>query len=211
MSLPGIDVTSGLERLGGSHKLYRSLLQGFHRDYHTAVERLRVLLAGRRQDAVTAAVGLSHAIKGVAGNLGAREVHEAARELERGIKQENREQWPDLLDRLEQALAVVLASIALMTREERAPEAEAWEMRPDRPINRETVAPLLEELFSLLEMNDVQAEACLESLADLLKGTVMQQELTLLAEQISAFDFDAAMITLSAMAKSMNLPLGRRA
>ncbi|MEO5340758.1 MAG: response regulator [Magnetococcus sp. MYC-9] len=205
MGLPGIDVTAGLDRLCNNHTLYRSLLQEFDQDYRHAVETLRVLWAGKRQDDILAAVSLAHAIKGIAGNLGARTLYEAARDLEQCLKRDEREQCAEWLDRLERALAVVLESIASMA-EKAAPEAEEGGAPADASINREEVSDTIHKMFSLLKQRDVEAEEHVESLEKLLRGTHMNQELASLAEQIRQFDFDAARSTLSTMAHSLNLP-----
>ncbi|MBF0191828.1 MAG: response regulator [Magnetococcales bacterium] len=80
--LPGLDLREALARVKGNERLLGELLVAFCREHGGSAQRIRELLAaGERQ----AASRLAHAVKGPAGNLGARELWEAARELEQRI------------------------------------------------------------------------------------------------------------------------------
>ncbi|WP_269530768.1 two-component regulator propeller domain-containing protein [Chitinimonas sp. BJYL2] len=82
--LPHVDVEAGLRTLSGSQRLYRRLLQRFHEGYAEAPQQLAAhLAAGRFEDAHR----LAHTIKGLAGNMGAFALGEAARELEQLLEQ----------------------------------------------------------------------------------------------------------------------------
>lgn len=89
LSIPGVDVVAGLRRAGGNGDLYRKLLRtcaGKHADGERMVRQH--LADGRRDDALR----LAHSVKGVAGNLGAVPLHQAAAALEEAIA----EHTPDL-------------------------------------------------------------------------------------------------------------------
>ncbi|WP_426196234.1 response regulator [Massilia sp. DWR3-1-1] len=71
-----LDLVRGLQRLDGDRLLQRRLLQGFLDSHHELIDRLHTLLAaGSRAHAIE----LVHAVKGVAGNLGADALSEACR------------------------------------------------------------------------------------------------------------------------------------
>jgi PAS domain S-box-containing protein len=79
LSLPGIDVATGLSRTDGNEKLYRRLLLRFReaqRDFPDAFRESR-----RRGDA-GAATRLAHDLRAVAGTLGAMAVEQETRALE---------------------------------------------------------------------------------------------------------------------------------
>ncbi|MBF0461722.1 MAG: response regulator [Magnetococcales bacterium] len=205
--LAGIDVASGLDRLDGEHQIYRALLREFQQDYQHAAAQLQRLLAGRRQDDVASAGRLAHAIKGVAGNLGARDVHLAAHELEQGIKMDDRAAWPELVARLAQAMAVVSASIHRLTEAEQVPSEASGTGLTDAPWPVEAVTNLLTEILALLKKGDIKAEERVQALATLLRGSPVQEALGPLTRQIGDFDFDGARITLAAMAQNLQLAL----
>jgi PAS domain S-box-containing protein len=82
-SLPGFDLSAGLARLMGNQRLYRKLLLDFGRQYAAAAADIRhVLDKGDFQQAYS----LVHNVKGLAGNLAAKDLQAAAAELEKLVK-----------------------------------------------------------------------------------------------------------------------------
>ena len=78
-----LDEEAGLNRLGGNRELYLKLLRDFIAGYgETPAQLLQELRANRREEAIHRA----HAIRGVAGNLGGRELEAAAAELEKACR-----------------------------------------------------------------------------------------------------------------------------
>jgi signal transduction histidine kinase/ligand-binding sensor domain-containing protein/DNA-binding response OmpR family regulator/HPt (histidine-containing phosphotransfer) domain-containing protein len=83
-AVPGLDVADGLARVGGNTKLYKKLLHRFATTEADAAERIATALAAPDR---ALAERLAHTIKGVAGNIGAAEVQQAAAVLEQAIKE----------------------------------------------------------------------------------------------------------------------------
>jgi PAS domain S-box-containing protein len=75
----GLDSASGLRRVGGNAKLYVKLLRQFGKQQADAVGEIRAALAAND---VESATRLAHTLKGVAGNLGAGDVQDAAAAVE---------------------------------------------------------------------------------------------------------------------------------
>ena len=86
LSLPparGLDIEAGLNRLGGNKKLYMKLLRDFIAEYgETPTELMQELRSDQRE----AVVSLVHAIRGIAGNIGGKELEAAAGELENACR-----------------------------------------------------------------------------------------------------------------------------
>jgi signal transduction histidine kinase/CheY-like chemotaxis protein/HPt (histidine-containing phosphotransfer) domain-containing protein len=79
----GLDVEEGLNRVGGDQKFYLKLLRNFVAEYgETPMLLLQELQANRREDAIHRV----HAIRGVAGNLGGKDMEAAAAELENAFQ-----------------------------------------------------------------------------------------------------------------------------
>jgi two-component system sensor histidine kinase/response regulator len=78
-AVPGLDASDGLSRVGGNQKLYLKLLRDFAGQQVDAPEQIAEALI--RQD-IAVAERLAHTLKGVAGNLGAKDVQAAAGRLE---------------------------------------------------------------------------------------------------------------------------------
>lgn len=85
-SLPGIDMAQGLGRINNNRKLYKNLLLKIKRDYADAAEQLSSLI---KNNNLEKARRLAHSIKGVAGNLGAKKLHTAARVVEDKLNPES--------------------------------------------------------------------------------------------------------------------------
>lgn len=76
--LKGFDVEGALARVAGNKNLYRKLLGMFAQNYKSAGEDLDRLVSGGSMEEARA---LAHTIKGVAGNIGATDLFEAAKVL----------------------------------------------------------------------------------------------------------------------------------
>jgi CheY-like chemotaxis protein len=82
-SLPGFNLEAGLKRLQGNRGLYRKLLLDFARNYGQASEDIHdALTAGD----IKQVHSLVHNIKGLAGNLSANRLQEAATEMDSAVK-----------------------------------------------------------------------------------------------------------------------------
>jgi signal transduction histidine kinase/DNA-binding response OmpR family regulator/HPt (histidine-containing phosphotransfer) domain-containing protein len=79
----GLDTKDGLTRVAGNQKLYRKLLGQFVEQQGPALEQISAALA---QGDATLAERLAHTLKGVAGNIGARDVQAVAGVLEKLLR-----------------------------------------------------------------------------------------------------------------------------
>ena len=82
-TIEGINIKEGLMRLGGNEKLYLSILMKLRDDYAKTDQEINDLLQSEKAGE---AERLAHSIKGVAGNVGAGSLQEAAAALESIIK-----------------------------------------------------------------------------------------------------------------------------
>lgn len=124
--IAGIDIQSGLMRVNNNRKLYRELLVKVHDNYSQSGEEVETLIAnGQHDDAQI----LAHTIKGLAGNIGAGELQEAAAVVEGALKKGESASDDDLkrfkssLSALIEALAPIAAEDALKQEEEIGGEA----------------------------------------------------------------------------------------
>ena len=79
LSLPGIDLEDGLERLRGNWKSYRRILLSFKNKQADAADRLEAFIGEGNWEEATR---LSHTLKGSGGNLGGKQLYAAASTLE---------------------------------------------------------------------------------------------------------------------------------
>ena len=80
--VPGLNTAEGLMRVAGNKKLYRKLLRQFFNTEADTAQRIASALADNDRNL---AERLAHSVKGVAGNIGAAAVQNAAARLEKAI------------------------------------------------------------------------------------------------------------------------------
>jgi len=113
-TLPGIDLAEGLERLLGNADLYLSVLQDLRDSY--ADRGKDIVYALERGDDV-AARSLTHALRGVAANVSAKELAASALRLQEALEatlagdEAARASLPSLGKQVETHLAVVVAGL----------------------------------------------------------------------------------------------------
>ncbi|MBF0192896.1 MAG: response regulator, partial [Magnetococcales bacterium] len=178
-ALPGIDLSSALDRVNGNRKLLRELLLAFGREHAQATEIIRHhLQAWAAGDAGEPVKRLVHSLKGLAGNLSATELSAAALELENALKENRRELWPALLVPFELALKRVTASIALLEGDPKP----AWKAEKPYILDCEGIRPMLRKLADFLQVSSGEALDTFESLKPMmahapLEWTVLMDEI----------------------------------
>ena len=167
-SLPGFDLTDGLKRLQGNKTLYRKLLLNFATDYSRVTDEICESLDAKDFDQ---AHSLVHNLKGLAGNLAALELQEAAVNLEKLIKgvEQNAPQAEELnlkFSELENALNQALESAQTLgvPTEENIEKPSAEELAD---IPTELSQDIAKRIRNAAEMGDVMTlNAIAEEITD---------------------------------------------
>lgn len=197
--LPGVDIAAGLARLQGNTGLYRQLLLDFADKYHAVTEEIRRLIAAGDLET---AERLAHTVKGIAGNISAKNVHQTARQLEDSLKEKKADQYDRCLSDLDQALQQVTAGVKSLNPTE--PKRQA---APGAPVDLEQLTPILIELAQLVRDDDTAAEKTLESLKEIIARPSFEEEIRQLEESIKNYDFEHALVTLQEMADALGVSL----
>jgi polar amino acid transport system substrate-binding protein len=203
--LPGVSVKSGLDKVGGNRKLYRKLLSKFRRNYPSVADDIKYAM--EKDDSKTA-TRLAHTIKGLAGNIGAQDLHLAAMDLETALRQKQIQDIPERLNIFSRNLELVLGSIAAMEIQEPDPAnyRPSAEQVPD-PVDSDRVFFLLKKLRQLLEEDDFRAVRSLETFRESVPAGVARDELAALEKHIEGYAFEEALEILSAVECTLNQKL----
>ena len=194
--LSGIDIEAGLSRLNGNRKLFNKLLIEFGGKYtHTGEEIRQAIEAGDYESDRSAA----HMIKGMAGNLAAESVFEAARKLEDVIKDKKHGEYDICLRQLEEELTRVRISAKELKTEETA--------SGDKGTDHRQARKLLMKLSDLVEEDDLESEDCLNELKGSLDLKRFGKQIEEIERFISAFDFDRAKDPLLELGKELGITL----
>ena len=187
-NIDGLDATGGLNRICGDEGFYFSLLEQFcrqhGRDGGVLTEKLAV---GDR----TGMAQVAHALRGVAGALGAEKVQQLARTLEEAIRTEAAEDALQLaLQQLVEALASLVAKL----------QSVFGHVQPMAPISgkKSAAQPVRETLLTLVELlsrNDVAAADVFESSRAMLEQA-LGVDVRRLGWQIENYDYADAVATV---------------
>ncbi len=196
-SLEGIDIDEGLRRVGGNHKLYRKLLVEFFQDHREDVDTMRKALD---QDDLETAQRIAHTIKGVSGSIGASDLHRDAESLDAALKEGQQDLYPELLSRLEDTLAPVMQGLGDLAA---CGETEEPRVVDKGPVDVEAIIPSLDELQTLLEEMDPEAEDKVTDLKAQLGGGAHQKLVNKLSKQVGEFEFEDARETLAKLRNAL--------
>ncbi len=156
-TIEGINLKEGVMRVGGNTKLYRSLLMKLRDDYaKTDQEIAGQLKSGEAGEAER----LAHSIKGVAGNVGAGSLQEAAAELEHAIKEGEADSYEEKISAFGKVLKNVITALGVLGGEEKeaaGSDKTGPEATPDE------LAAALEELVPHLKTR--KPKPCKEAMA----------------------------------------------
>jgi HPt (histidine-containing phosphotransfer) domain-containing protein len=183
-NVSGLDTALGLKRVRGKKSLYLDVLRKFAVSQRDAAGEVRKALAAG--DATTAQRA-AHTLKGLAGNIGATALQAAAAAVEAGI----REKKP--VDGKLQEMADLLGPLVS--------ELERRLPRPAAPaaVDTRNAAAVMQQLRSLLQNNDAEAEELVNAHMELLRA-LMPERANELLRMVNNFDFEKALALLPASA-----------
>jgi signal transduction histidine kinase/CheY-like chemotaxis protein/HPt (histidine-containing phosphotransfer) domain-containing protein len=200
--IPGISVKSGLTKVGGNQKLYRKLLSKFRQNYKTVAADIRIAL---EKDDREAATRLAHTIKGLAGSIGAQDLHLIAVDLEAALRLDPMKNKAAQLDAFSVALDLVVDSIGAL--ELQAPD----DSEPRQPaqtgeklIDRDHILTLISEFRQLLEEDDTRAIRTLDTLKQAIPSGIAEDILADLNKHLESYAFENALETLNLLGQTLD-------
>jgi HPt (histidine-containing phosphotransfer) domain-containing protein len=202
--LPGIDRIVGLRRVAGNETLYHKLLLDFHRDYATSADRIRAAISENR---LTDAERLAHTLKGVAGSIGAMDLHRATEELDSALRLNDLDKAAVLLADAEQKLSVVIRGLEPLARQAASAHDQASRTESGDVVDRHALETSLRALADLIRKNNPDAENVLEQVRAVLEGS-NTEAVDRIAQALDGFDFRGAMKALATVADAEGVPIG---
>jgi len=192
--VPGLNTAEGLQRVAGNKKLYRKLLRQFSTTEADATQRIAAALAANDR---ALAERLAHTVKGVAGNIGAATVQNAAAHLEKAIRGPAPEVEIELArSSLEQQLAPLIHGLKIAL--------EGADGAPAEAGDPEQVKAVVEQLSRYLTASDADAIDYFESAAPHLR-ILFGSEFDHFASLIENYEFSEAYEELMAAGEKNDL------
>jgi PAS domain S-box-containing protein len=181
--IPGINVELGVSKLAGNHTLYRQLLLKFRQRNQQTDAKITDCIASRQFEE---AAELVHGIKGVAGNLGALELFQKARELEQLLltRAATTEITP-LLEAFSAEHQRVMHSLAELEMESIPASTE------QREVEWSLVRSLLDQLLQHVDSDLGLAMEISSQLAVQMRATSFETQYAVLEQALSDFDIES--------------------
>jgi two-component system sensor histidine kinase/response regulator len=192
-ALAGVDTEAGLRRVAGNVALYRRLLRQFAVQQADAATQIRAALVARDQEL---ALRIAHTVKGIAANLGALPVQDAAAKAEAALRGGAADSLA--LDDLEAALAAVREAL------QRLGETEPAVAEELPALDTLTPQALLEDVRKVRALIEVDVAEAIQRLEVLQReaGPEHAAALQRAADYLAAFDTDRAAALLDGIADS---------
>jgi two-component system sensor histidine kinase/response regulator len=186
--IEGINLKEGLMRVGGNEKLFRNILMKLRDDYAKSDQEIKGLLQSDKTDE---AERLAHSIKGVAGNVGAGPLQEAAAALESVIKQGETDTYEEKISAFGKVLKHVVAALGVLGGE--AEKAAGSEKAGPEATSGELAAALEELLPYLKTRKPKQCKAAMLKIRDLKWPSEFSMEIADLERFIKKYKFKDAL------------------
>jgi two-component system sensor histidine kinase/response regulator len=186
--ISGLDTAAGLKLVRGRVASYLRILRLFAEGHADAVDKLRERLERKE---FAEAERTAHTLKGSAGNVGASEIQRLATELERAIRQREKEVIEVLLDQLVGQLPLLIGDIRRTLSNFGANSDKSTE-----PLANGARRELISGLQMLLEADDMAARRYTEEHREGLMAAFGPPAFAELERQIEQFRYDEALAQL---------------
>ena len=192
-SIPGIDISAGLETVQGNHDLYIKLLQKFSNRYREFEKQFNT---ARQDKDEKAPIRCAHTLKGVAANIGASGIKKKAAGLESACRDHRPAQKINqLLQDIVQELSLVIGAIDDYTSRPASLAADATKaVAVDARIPKDTVK-IIKKLALMIDQSDIGA---LRVVSDLTKMPGIERyeryakTMNAMTRALEDYDFDLA-------------------
>ena len=202
--VPGIDRTDGLKRVAGDTRLYRRLLVRFRKEQRDTAQQVTTAIAAGD---MKTAERLAHAVKGVAGNIGAKYLSCAAGVLEKTLRKGKLLKKTSVKNVFVDELTRVLNALEAV--EEGAEHAHGHPDITPMPLQgpAEPMDRLLTELQQHLKMSSLETVTLIQKINKGLKNNNEVKELKRLEKCVGDYEFDAALRSLDTLAALLGISL----
>ncbi len=196
--LSSIDLLWGLQRVGGNQELYLKLLNDFYSKYKDSPLHLRDFL---NTNSLEEARRLIHTIHGVAGNIGATEMHYVARDIEASLRKNTIKDnhFVLLLDEFTQIAEKVFTELEIVVQQWQKDTNNALKAEGVKPVEPDLMAKdelpsLLRSLDKRLLEGDSEALFIIKQIKKLSSyvAELDSEQLALIEQQVDDYEYEEA-------------------
>ncbi|MBF0345726.1 MAG: response regulator [Nitrospirae bacterium] len=201
-AINGLDIKSAFSRVGGNVKMLRKLITRFAETQTDVMTRIEKAMEDNDIDTATRH---AHTVKGLSGNIGATAMLELSATVETMLKRGETSGLRQALDAMEQELISLLTRISdgMSTGLSEA----AQECQTSQPVDKDTLAGQMRQLYSLLADDDSSAVDVMEGLMGQLSVCGQASAANRLMTSISEYDFETALTKLRDTSNALGITL----
>jgi len=179
--LDGVDIEASLDRLQGNRALYLKILNKFYHSYLNFDEQLDQAMASPDHEPATR---LAHTIKGLAGNLGATDLEDAAARAEQAFA---------AADFSGQASAELRVGVAALTAQLHPETGGVEQQEPAEKTDHDRTKTTLGQLIDLLNDYDAAVGSFLDDNEQTFSDPLVRPNLKKLRSAIDEYDYEQAL------------------
>ncbi len=210
-NLEGIDIQAALTRIRGNKRLLKDILIDFAKKYPSITVEIETEIA---KGDLSTAERMAHTIKGVAGNISAYNLHVAAAELEKAIKERRDSDYIALLSGFDKSLHQLLDSLKVLEQTDSVDTDMQISTIDINQLDMQVVQPIFLELYEHIKNDNPDASESFERFKSLIgnsivlvNGLSIAEDIKELDEQINNFDFYKALTSFEKIAEKMKISL----
>ena len=194
----GVDIKAGLEIAGGSKASYRKILAMFRTNNLNGFKQLTHAI---QNDDRKTAIRLVHSMKSVAGNIGAKKLHQVSADLETVLNRQDFDSATDLLMAYDTGLNEVLNTVGALLQSCAETNETPASHRPTP--DKQKLADIVNLLAEAIEVDLGRSRTLLEELKAKMGNPA---ELNEIEDAINDFDDEEALIRLERFKTANNIP-----
>ncbi len=174
----GINSKLALKRLNNNKHLYLNILRKFYNNNQTVISEIKKAFA---KNSIEETHRMIHTLKGVSGSIGADDIHELSKTVEKNIIEKNFEELNKNIVKLDSAMNELISILAK--------EFDKDSSDSNMHIDKDKLKVLLPKLKLLLDAKNPKAR---EVIAELDIAGLKNKEFNLLKVAVSKYDFKKA-------------------
>lgn len=184
--LPGFDIKASLKRLGGNEKLFMNLIKSFKNNNSSFYGEITEAISTGNKDR---AASIVHTLKGVSGNVGAKDVFATSVELEKAMADKDQVLTESLLQELGSNLETAFRAADLLESMKADDQVtDGSKMADDNQVS--DLSLIIDKLKRFLTDSDLRAEEAFDELRHVMKRSPVLDEI---GEHVGNLDFRKAL------------------
>ncbi len=202
-AIAGLKMEAALQRVGGNAALMRKLLCRF---VETQIDAMQRIAEAMDNNDLAAATREAHTVKGLAGNIGAVALADAAARVEQMLAQGAAQGREEAIAAMGQELGELVARVSMALRSTAAPSQPAAPSSA-APADPAALAGEVRDMARLLAQDDAAAVKLLDQVCPMLAAAGQGEPARQLRRLLAQYDFEGALDELREAATALDITL----